>query len=105
MELPAYCRVDGMLDRRIGVKGVSYGIGFAIALPDAWNGRFLMQGGGGLNGTVGMPLGMVAAGETPALMRGFAVASTDTGIRAKGAHSTQALWKISRRRSISPMLP
>ncbi|MDM7995516.1 MAG: tannase/feruloyl esterase family alpha/beta hydrolase [Acidobacteriota bacterium] len=84
MELPAYCRVDGMLDRRIGVKGVSYGIGFAIALPDAWNGRFLMQGGGGLNGTVGMPLGMVAAGETPALMRGFAVASTDTGHQSKG---------------------
>jgi feruloyl esterase len=43
-----------------------------------------MQGGGGLNGTVGMPLGMVAAGGQPALMRGFAVASTDTGHQSKG---------------------
>jgi hypothetical protein len=84
MELPAYCRIDGMLDRRIGEQGAQYGIGFAIALPDDWSGRFLMQGGGGLNGTVGMPLGMVASGGTNALMRGFAVASTDTGHQSKG---------------------
>ena len=32
-----------------------YGIGFAIALPDDWNGRLLMQGGGGFNGRVGTP--------------------------------------------------
>jgi hypothetical protein len=84
MDLPAYCRVDGILDRRVGDQGVSYGIGFAIALPDQWNGRFLMQGGGGLNGTVQMPLGMVAAGGKPGLARGFAVASTDTGHQSKG---------------------
>ena len=84
MELPAYCRIDGMLDRRIGFQGAQYGIGFAVALPDEWNGRFLMQGGGGLNGTVGMPLGMVAAGGKSALSRGFAVASTDTGHQSKG---------------------
>ena len=51
--LPAHCRVDGVLDPRIGAGGVSYGIGFALALPANWNGRFLQQGGGGLNGTVG----------------------------------------------------
>ncbi len=84
MELPAYCRIDGMIDRRIGARGVSYGIGFALALPDEWNGRFLMQGGGGLNGTVGMPLGMVASGGSSALTRGFAVVSTDTGHQSKG---------------------
>ena len=83
-ELPAYCRIDGMLDRRVGDKGISYGIGFALALPDAWNGRFLQQGGGGLNGNVGMPAGAVAAGNRPALARGFAVASTDTGHQSKG---------------------
>jgi tannase/feruloyl esterase len=50
-----------------------------VVLPDDWNGRFLQQGGGGLNGSVGFPLGAQAAGTTPALVRGFAVVTTDTG--------------------------
>jgi len=79
VKLPAHCRLDGVLDRRTGADGKSYGIGFALALPGDWNGRFLFQGGGGLNGSVQTPLGAVAAGGTPALARGFAVVSTDTG--------------------------
>jgi hypothetical protein len=82
--LPAYCRLDGVLDRRIGADGKPYGIGFALALPGDWNGRFLFQGGGGLNGSVQMPLGAVASGQTPALARGFAVVSTDTGHTGQG---------------------
>jgi feruloyl esterase len=82
--LPAYCRVDGMIDRRTGVDGKSYGIGFAVALPDNWNGRFLFQGGGGLNGTVAQPLGAQGAGGTPGLARGFAVVTTDTGHQSTG---------------------
>lgn len=82
--LPAHCRVDGVLDRRIGVGGVEYGVRFALALPDAWNGRFLFQGGGGLNGSVGEPTGQNAAGDTPALARGFAIVSTDTGHQGSG---------------------
>src|SRR5262245_15409130 len=39
--LPSYCRFDGTIDRRVGAGGKSYGIRFALALPDAWNGRFL----------------------------------------------------------------
>jgi feruloyl esterase len=77
--LPGYCRVDGTIDRRQGVGGQTFGIGFALALPDEWNGRLLMQGGGGLNGRVAQPLGAVAAGDSPALARGFAVVTTDTG--------------------------
>ena len=42
--LPAYCRLDGVLDKRTGADGKSYGIGFALALPGDWNGRFLFQG-------------------------------------------------------------
>src|SRR5690349_19097459 len=82
--LPAYCRLDGVLDRRTGVDGKSYGIGFALALPGDWNGRFLFQGGGGLNGNVGFPMGAQASGGTPALVRGFAVVSTDTGHQGGG---------------------
>jgi len=77
--VPSYCRTDGVIDQRTGVDGKPYGIGFAIALPDNWNGRFLFQGGGGLNGFVGDPYGATAAGTVPALARGFAVVATDTG--------------------------
>src|ERR1700683_4257331 len=77
--LPAYCHVEGVIDKRTGAEGKQYGIGFALALPDQWNGRFLFQGGGGLNGNVAPPLGLQAAGNQPALARGFAVVTTDTG--------------------------
>ena len=77
--LPAYCRVEGVIDKRVGVAGKQYGIRFALAMPEQWSGRFLFQGGGGLNGTVGMPLGAGVAGDLPALARGFAVVSTDSG--------------------------
>jgi len=45
--LPAYCRVEGAINRRTGVGGEEFGITFALAMPDKWNGDFLMQGGGG----------------------------------------------------------
>jgi hypothetical protein len=77
--IPSYCRAQGVIDRRTGVDGKSYAIGFAIALPDRWNGRFLFQGGGGLNGSIRPPLGPQATGDVPALARGFAVVSTDSG--------------------------
>ncbi len=77
--LPAHCRVEGVINSRKGAGGREFGIGFAIALPDDWNGRFLLQGGGGLNGSVGLPAGPVAAGDKPALARGFAVISHDSG--------------------------
>jgi hypothetical protein len=83
--LSAHCRVDGIINRRKGIDGQEFGIGFAIALPEkgAWNGDFLMQGGGGGNGIVAYPTGANYAGNTPALVRGFAVASTDTGHKAR----------------------
>jgi pimeloyl-ACP methyl ester carboxylesterase len=77
--VPSHCLADGIIDSRVGVGGVHYGIRFALALPDRWNGRFLFQGGGGLDGTLYPPLGMTAAGKRPALARGFAVVSTDSG--------------------------
>jgi feruloyl esterase len=77
--LPAHCKLEGAIDPHTGADGKDYAIGFALALPDAWNGRFLLQGGGGLNGSVGAPTGPVAAGERPALARGFAVISHDSG--------------------------
>ncbi|HEY6903059.1 MAG TPA: DUF6351 family protein [Candidatus Acidoferrales bacterium] len=86
-----YCRAEGAIDQRIGFDNKPYAIGFAIALPDNWNGRFLFQGGGGLNGSITPPLGGQAAGDAPALARGFAVVSTDTG--HKGAVFDAAFMK------------
>ncbi len=82
--LPAHCRIEGVMDKRTGVDGKAYAIRFAVALPDAWNGRFLFQGGGGLNGVLLPPLGAGAAGDAPALTRGFAVTSTDSGHAGTG---------------------
>lgn len=76
--IPSLCRVQGVIDRRVGAEGKNYAIGFAIALPDKWNGRLLFQGGG-LNGSIRPPLGPQATGDVPALARGFAVVSTDSG--------------------------
>jgi hypothetical protein len=83
--LAAHCRVDGVINRRKGIDGQEFGIRFAIALPDkaTWNGDFMMQGGGGANGIVAYPAGASYTGEKPALSRGFAVASTDTGHKSK----------------------
>src|SRR5580698_5740570 len=44
--LPAHCRVDGIVDKRTGSDGKTYGIRFAVALPGIWNNDFLQQGGG-----------------------------------------------------------
>src|SRR5690606_23682053 len=82
--LPAHCKVSGRIGDRIGADGVRYGIGFELALPDNWNGRFLFQGGGGLNGSIAPPLGTTGAGDAPALARGFAVVSTDSGHKGEG---------------------
>jgi hypothetical protein len=81
--IPEYCRVDGEIDKRIGYEGKPYAIGFAIALPKVWNGRFMFQGGGGMNGNVADPMG-AQGGGMPALARGFAVITSDTGHKTGG---------------------
>ena len=82
--LPPHCHVEGELDRRTGVAGKSYALRFAVNLPDNWNGRYLFQGGGGLNGNLGEPLGGQASGGESGLSRGFAVVSTDSGHEGSG---------------------
>ena len=62
--LPPHCHVAGSFERRMGVDGKEYAIGFAINLPAEWNGRFLFQGGGGLNGAVREPVGAQAAARS-----------------------------------------
>lgn len=82
--LPPHCHVAGSFEHRTGVDGQQYAIAFAINLPAEWSGRFLFQGGGGLNGSVGEPVGAQVAGPRSALARGFAIASTDSGHQGGG---------------------
>ncbi len=77
--VPGHCRADGMINERTGAGGKTFGIGFAVALPENWNNRFLFQGGGGYNGSVRPPLGEAGTGDKTGLARGFAVVSTDSG--------------------------
>jgi len=89
--LPERCQVEGVINRRQGAGGVEYGIGFALALPSNWNGRLLFQGGSGFDGIILEPFGGGAAGDEPALARGFAVISTDGGHKIGGSSATAFL--------------
>lgn len=66
---PAHCRVDGRIDTEIN---------FELLLPDDWNGRFMMGGGGGYVGAVQNSALGYGAGPG-ALERGYATVGTDTG--------------------------
>lgn len=79
INLPAHCEVNAVMRERTGVDGQHYAINMRVRLPEAWNGRFLMQGGGGTNGSVGDALGMLGFGQKNALDRGFAVMAQDSG--------------------------
>lgn len=77
--LPAHCELIGRLQDRDGQFGQHYAIRFHLRMPEAWNGRFLFQGGGGSNGELGDALGRNAPYGPPALLQGFAVVSQDSG--------------------------
>jgi feruloyl esterase len=77
IELPAHCVVTGVIEKRTGVGGRPYGIQFEMRLPENWNGRFLFQGGGGINGAVRPAIGQVKG--PIALTKGFAVVTQDAG--------------------------
>ncbi len=79
---PAHCIVKGQIEKRKGVDNKDYAIGFELRLPGQWNNKFLFQGGGGLDGVVSPAIGKTPVSgstATPALTRGYAVVSTDSG--------------------------
>lgn len=73
--MPPHCLLRAVLDPRpSNVEDLSYGVGFELRMPPEWNGRFLFQGGGGMNGVLSPALGSLQGART-ALGRGFAVVS------------------------------
>ena len=78
----AHCLVEGEIERRTGANGKTYATNFQLRLPENWNGKFLFQGGGGMNGFLAPAVGSTPPrGSTaiPAFRRGYAVVSTDGG--------------------------
>ena len=77
--LPAHCIVTGVIGAHLGPPAATrYGNHFRLRVPADWNGRFVFQGGGGNNGTVGNALGLLKDGQL-ALAQGYAVAAQDSG--------------------------
>lgn len=77
--LPAYCRVLGSI---IAADPSTPPVNFELDLPGAWNGKALMLGGGGFNGTIPQTSGNLPAGpiDRPGpLARGYAVFASDSG--------------------------
>jgi hypothetical protein len=78
-----HCKVSGVIGKELK---------FAVWMPDAWNGKFVMGGQGGFAGTVesqAMALG--------ALQKGYATAGTDTGHVSTGpAAGNWALGEMER---------
>ena len=78
--LPGHCQIQGIINERIGTDGFQYGDMFEVRLPAPadWNGRFMLQGGAGTEGSVPSATGL-AGTLSPALAHGWAIASQDGG--------------------------
>jgi pimeloyl-ACP methyl ester carboxylesterase len=81
LNVGAHCVVTAKLGERVSaVDGQTYAIRFEMRLPQDWNGRFLYQANGGLDGNVNPAVGGFGGGPlTHALRQGFAVISSDAG--------------------------
>jgi feruloyl esterase len=71
--LPAFCRVAGTIRAT-----AESDIRFELWLPENWNGKFMQTGNGGAAGSV------VYDSLVDPLLRGYAVANTDTGHQGSG---------------------
>jgi hypothetical protein len=78
---PDHCQIQGALAAHVGIDGKNYAIGYELRLPANWNGKFVFQGGGGSDGVLRPAIGIQATGDTSALAKGYAIASTDAGHR------------------------
>jgi hypothetical protein len=76
----AHCRVTGVVGTEIG---------FSLLLPDTWNGKFMMGGGGGFVGTV--------QNQAQASVNlGYATVGTDTGHQGGITDASWALNNLER---------
>jgi len=86
---PAHCRVQGTIDTEIHFE-------LLLPLEDAWNGRYVMGGGGGFVGSVQNSAQSNLAGTQTALALGYATSGTDTGHQGGGVDASWALDRPDR---------
>ena len=77
----AHCKVSGVIEKEIR---------FTALLPDKWNGRFMMGGGGGFVGSVDNQ-------AQPSVDMGFATIGTDTGHQGV---TVDASWGLNNRERV-----
>ncbi|WP_326537557.1 tannase/feruloyl esterase family alpha/beta hydrolase [Pseudorhodoferax sp.] len=93
--VPEHCLVSG---RIAPVDAAAPGILFRTALPTAWNGKAVMFGGGGFDGSIPSVTANVPAGPTgqPApLARGYATFASDSGHQANALGSQDGAWGLN----------
>jgi len=77
----AHCRVNGVIGTEIK---------FSLLLPDEWNGKFFMGGGGGF-------VGSVQNSAISTVNEGYATVGTDTGHQGGMTDATWALNNLERK--------
>lgn len=77
----AHCRVDGVIGTETR---------FTLLLPDQWNRKFFMGGGGGF-------VGSVQNSAATTVNQGYATVGTDTGHQGGGTDASWALNNLERR--------
>ncbi len=94
--LPAHCLVHGEVNHHKAADGQEYGDKFEVRLPVEWGGRFLFEGGGGLDGIVKPAIALQGAEVTPesksALSLGYVVATSDGGHADHGPFAMDAAF-------------
>ena len=94
--VPEHCLVSGAIHP---VDPEAPDILFNLALPTDWNGKVMMLGGGGFNGSIPNVLGNVPAGPTdqPApIGRGYAVFASDSGHQANDYASQDGAFALNQ---------
>lgn len=92
---PEHCLVSGEI---APVDPAAPSIRFNLALPTEWNGKALMFGGGGLNGTIPNVVGNVSAGpidQPLPIGRGYATFGSDSGHQANALASLDASFGVN----------
>ncbi len=92
---PAHCLVSAEI---APVDPAAPPIRLSLALPEAWNGKALMFGGGGLNGSIPNIVGNVSAGpldQPLPIARGYATFGSDSGHQANALASLDASFGLN----------
>ena len=93
--IPAYCLVSASISP---VDTNAPQIRFRLALPETWNSKVVMFGGGGFDGTIPNVAGNVPLGPTDQLVplgRGYATFASDSGHQAGALGSLDGTFLVN----------